>query len=70
LWLDMLSAGALPRGTKAWDHFQVRPISLRQALADAAGMIIPLRRRGEGKFHDWRAPQKKGILWSRRSRRR
>lgn len=67
LWLDMLSRGALPRGTKAWDDFPVRPIALHQAMADATGMILPVRRRGQGRFEEWRTPQKKGILWSRRS---
>jgi len=70
LWLEMLAGGALPRGTKAWEHFPLRPTPLREALADAAGMILPVRRRGEGRFENWRAPEKKGILWSRRSGRR
>jgi uncharacterized protein YbjT (DUF2867 family) len=64
IWLEALAGGMLPRGTRAWEHFAVEPTSLRQAMADATGMVLTLRRRGDGKFGDWRAPRKKGILWS------
>jgi len=71
VWMEALAAGLLPRGTRVWEHLDVEPIPLRQAMADATGMVLPLRRRGEGRFEDWRAPKKKGILWSGgRSRRR
>lgn len=71
IWLEALAHGMLPRGTRVWEHLDVEPTSLRQAMADATGMVLPLRRRAEGKFDNWRAPKKKGILWSGgRSRRR
>jgi uncharacterized protein YbjT (DUF2867 family) len=59
--------GLLPRRMNAWEHFEVKPVDLRVAMAAAAGMEIPLRRRGseEGDRFAWKRPRKKGILWTK-----
>jgi uncharacterized protein YbjT (DUF2867 family) len=69
-WLETLRRGLLPRRVNAWKHFSVEPIELRFALAQATGMMIPLRKRGEGRFAAWKKPEKKGILWTKRKERR
>jgi uncharacterized protein YbjT (DUF2867 family) len=65
--LETLAAGLLPRRMNAWSHFDVQPSGLRESLAQATGMVLPVRKKGEGRFAAWRKPVKKGILW-RKSR--
>lgn len=66
--LEALRGGLLPRRMNAWEDFAHRPMELRDAMARAAGMVYPLRAPGEGRFANWRSPEKKGILWSKRRR--
>lgn len=67
IWLDSLRGGLLPRRMTPRDHFDVPVTSLRQAMADSVGMLLPPRRTAQqGKFTNWQAPKKKGILWSQR----
>ena len=67
-WWECFAEGRLlPRHLKAWEHFDVKPIEMRLAMANATGMAIPLRKKGEGRFGAWKKPEKKGILW-RKSR--
>lgn len=67
IWLECLSEGLLPRRMSAWEHFDVQPMSLAEATAASVGMLVPIRPRGDERFGNWRAPGKKGILWSRGS---
>ena len=63
--LEALRRGLRPKGVGAWEDFDVQPVELRFALAAAAGMTIPLRGGGEGRFGAWKKPAKKGILWTK-----
>ncbi len=64
--LEVMGRGLLPLRLNAWKHLAVEPRSLREGLALAAGMAAPLRKKGEGRYGAWRAPEKKGILWRRK----
>jgi hypothetical protein len=63
--LEAIRSGLLPRRMTAWEHFRIEPVALRVAMASAVGMMIPLRRGGEGRFGSWKKPEKKGILWTK-----
>ena len=65
--LETLAAGLLPRRMNAWSHFDVQPSGLRESLPQGTGMVLPVRKKGEGRFAARRKPVKKGILW-RKSR--
>jgi uncharacterized protein YbjT (DUF2867 family) len=67
--LEALRRGLRPKGVGAWEDFDIRPVELRIAMAAAAGMTIPLRSGGEGRFSTWKKPEKKGILWTKPRRR-
>jgi len=64
--LETIAGGLLARRMNAWRHFAVRPAGIRAGLALATGMIVPVRPPGEGRFREWRAPRKKGILWRKK----
>jgi uncharacterized protein YbjT (DUF2867 family) len=64
--LEVMGRGLLPLRLNAWKHLAVEPRSLREGLALAAGMAAPLRKKGEGRYGAWHAPEKKGILWRRK----
>lgn len=64
--LEALARGLLPLHLNAWKHLAVEPRGLREGLALAAGMVVPLRKKGEGRYGAWHAPEKKGILWRRK----
>ena len=64
--LEALARGLLPLHLNAYKHLAVEPRGLREGLALAAGMVVPLRKKGEGRYGAWHAPEKKGILWRRK----